>query len=259
MVHCSILIPQRDAGDQVARLASELDRLMRRRGASYEILCVDDASGDTTWRILVALRGARPAVRLLRLEQRGGMSAAITAGIQAARGETVVLIEASSQYQVAQVSSLLDRLARADLVVGRRHCGRWKKLLMALTQTPRRMLLGLEVRDPDCLFWAARREAIAGIELLPGMHRFLGSLVTTRGFRVTEMHVDHRPSAPYRVGREARPRLGNLLAAWWQRRNWRSCQAREASQQATPDTLSIASLPPKHALPDRTPSDKAAA
>jgi hypothetical protein len=81
---------------------------------------------------------------------------------------------------------------------------------------------------------------LAGIELLPGMHRFLGSLVTTRGYRVTEVHVDHQSSAAYRVGSEAWPRPDNLLATWWQRRNWRNAQASEADER----TAIVAMGPP---------------
>jgi glycosyltransferase involved in cell wall biosynthesis len=229
MVHCSILIPQQGAADEVACLVPQLDQLMRLRGKPYEVLCIDDASPAEQWQTLVRLRAEYPSLRLLRMQSASGASAAMAAGIEAARGENVVLIEASRQYRVEQIPVLLERLSRADLVVGRRQTGRFKKWLLALTQTPRRLLLGLEVRDPDCLFWAARSEAVDGLELLPGMHRFLGSLVTTRGFRVTEIHVDHTRGCGYHVGREAWPRLGNLLVVWWQRQNWRGCQAREAA------------------------------
>jgi len=130
-------------------------------------------------------------------------------------------MEASGQYLPEQIPWLLERLARADLVFGRRQFKRPTKLAQSALQTPRRLLLGLEARDPDCLFWAARREAIAGLELAPGMHRFLGSLVTARGFRVAETHVDHDPSRASRSWHDTHPSLGNLLAAWWQRRSYR--------------------------------------
>jgi glycosyltransferase involved in cell wall biosynthesis len=240
MLHCSILIPQQDAADEVSRLVPELDQFMRRRGWLHEVLCIDDGSCDRDWQRLLRLRAEHTSLRLLRMEGQCGLSAALAAGIQAARGEQVILFEASGQYRVDQIALLVERLARADLVVGRRHTTRFQKWLLALAQTPRRWLLGLEVRDPDCLFWAARREALAGIELLPGMHRFLGSLVTTRGYRVTEVHVDHQSSAAYRVGSEAWPRPDNLLATWWQRRNWRNAQASEADER----TAIVAMGPP---------------
>jgi hypothetical protein len=127
---------------------------------------------------------------------------------------------------------LLERLSRADLVLGRRQSSRSAKLQQAAMQLPRRLLLGLEVRDPDCLFWAARREAITGLDLQPGMHRFLGSMVTTRGFRVAEIHVDHQAGCGGQWP-DSRPSLGNLLCAWWQRRNGRPYCVAEVGIEST--------------------------
>jgi glycosyltransferase involved in cell wall biosynthesis len=227
MVQFSILIPQRNAGQVLATLVRQLDRQLAREGKLYEIICIDDASDQAMNDKLAELRAEHAALRVVKLKRTSGFSAALTVGIQAAQGEIVVLCEPSGQYRVEQIAHLVERLARADLVCGRRQRGRLAKMLLALAQAPRRLLLGLEVRDPDCLFWAARREALAGIELLPGMHRFLGSLVTTRGFRVTEMHVDHTPGSRYRIGLEGWPRLGNLLMTWWQRRSYRNVEASE--------------------------------
>jgi glycosyltransferase involved in cell wall biosynthesis len=227
MMQFSILIPQRNADHVLAALVPQLDLQLARDGKSYEIICIDDSSNQATLDKLAELRLKNAALRIVKLKRPSGFSAALTIGIQAAQGEVVVLFEPSGQYRVEQIAHLVERLARADLVCGRRQSGRLAKMLLALAQAPRRLLLGLEVRDPDCLFWAARREALAGIELLPGMHRFLGSLVTTRGFRVTEMHVDHAPGRGYRVGMESWPRLGNLLVTCWQRWSYRSIEACE--------------------------------
>ena len=266
MIRYSVLIPQRDAGEQAARLVPRLDRLLASWGQPYELLVIDDASGGESWQHLEHLRPQHACLRLLRLDRPGGLSAALTAGMAAARGELVITLEASEQYLPEQIPWLVERLSRADLVFGRRHGTRAAKLAMALAQLPRRLLLGLEVRDPDCLFWAARREALAGIELTPGLHRFLGSLVSTRGFRVAEIHVDHDPAAAYRLGREAWPSLGNLLFTWWQRRKWRACAIQEAGVAEPLPGSSVLRIDPPQALlpPTATPSvirddDRAAA
>jgi glycosyltransferase involved in cell wall biosynthesis len=227
MMDLSVLIPQRDAGEALVELVANIDGLLRRSGQSYEIVIVDDASHSDTLRAAEQLGQRFAPVRCLRLDRPSGLSAALTAGIAAARGEIVVAIEASRQYAPQQMTALIERLSRADLVCGRRQRGRLAKLALAAAQAPRRMLLGLEVRDPDCLFWAARREALVGLELPAGMHRFLGTLVTTRGFRVAEINVDHKPATGQRSFDQARPSLGNLLAAWWQRRSLRPFAAVE--------------------------------
>ena len=225
-MHLTVLIPHREAAEEVERLAVVLARLLERRERPYEIVCVDDGSSIDHVRHLQRLRREISSLRLLRLDRPSGLSAALSAGIAAARGEVIVAFEASRQYVPEQIPWLIERLARADLVIGRRHRSRTAKLWHATLQLPRRWLLGLEVRDPDCLFWAARREAVAGLDMSPGMHRFLASLVTTRGFRVAEMHVDHQPAGSS-AWNEPRCALGNLLAVWWHRRNFRSFTVEE--------------------------------
>lgn len=232
MIHLSILIPQRDAAHEVERLVPLLERTLKGRERPYEIVCIDDGSEISALRALDRLRRQTAALRLLRLDRSSGLSAALTAGIAAARGELVATIEASGQYLPEQIPWLLERLARADLVFGRRQVIRPMKLLRGALQLPRRLLLGVEARDPDCLFWAARREAIAGLELSPGMHRFLGSLVTTRGFRVAEIHIDHYPERASQGWHDASPSPGNLLAAWWQRRHWRPYAVEEIGTES---------------------------
>jgi glycosyltransferase involved in cell wall biosynthesis len=230
MIDVTVLIPQREATEDVARLLPRLKRVLAQRERPCEIICIDDGSGTPC---LSALRllCQTTSVRLLRLDRPAGLSAALTAGIAAAQGEVVVAIEASGQYEPEQIPWLLERLARADLVLGRRQVERSIKLRQALLQLPRRLLLGLEVRDPDCLFWAARREAIAGLDLQPGMHRFLGSLVTTRGYRVAEIHVDHQPIRSR--WDDSQPSLGNLFSVWWQRRRWRPYSVEEVATDST--------------------------
>lgn len=228
MIQLSVLIPHRDSPEQIERLLRPLVRQLDRRERAYEVICIHD--GAELGRSLDRLRLQMPTVRLLKLDRPCGVSAALSVGISASQGELVVAMEASGQYLPEQIPWLIERLARADLVFGRRHASRGTRLAMTAMQVPRRLLLGLEVRDPDCLFWAARREAVAGLELAPGMHRFLGSLVTTRGFRVAEIHVDHHPGGDPYVRRESHASAGNLLAVWWERKNWRPYAATEISE-----------------------------
>jgi dolichol-phosphate mannosyltransferase len=183
------------------------------------------------------LHDSVPGLRLLALDRPGGLSAALTAGIAAARGAIVVAIEAGEQYRPDQIAWLVERLSRADLMCGRRQRRRWIKVWLAVAQLPRRLLLGLDARDPDCLFWAARREAVERMTLSAGMHRFLAPLVASRGYRVGEIYVDHGGNSRYREGGFLLA-AGNLLCAWWQRRNARPCEARENSGQV------LASVPP---------------
>lgn len=212
----SIVIPVQGRAAAVGQQIEEICAVFQQRRASHEVLCVlanGAAEGETP---LPELLRRLPSLRVLESAARG-TSAALAAGIAAAQGDVVVAIEAGQQYLPEQIPWLLERLARADFVMGRRQRPRLRKTWLALRLLPRQMLLGFDSRDPECLFWAARREAVHDIPLPPEMHRFLPSLVSMRGYRVGEIYVDHRRgnAAPWW---ESRPRPGLLLSAWWRHR-----------------------------------------
>jgi len=235
MIHCSAIVPYREASDEMPRQTARVAEVLCGFGRPFEILLVEDGpSGGEPAAPIELDQNALPAVRLLRLDRRGGLSAALSAGIAAARGEVLLAMAPGDQYRAEQIGWLVERLSRADLVVGRRPRPRWMKGWLAASQLPRRLFLGLDARDPDCLFWAARREAVERLTLSAGMHRFLAPLVAARGYRVCEIHVDAAgPSrgAEHRLLSEESGSLlaaGNLLYTWWQRRNARPIEAREA-------------------------------
>ncbi len=84
------------------------------------------------------------------------------------------------------------------------------------------------MRDPECLVWAARREAVAGVELPCGMYRYLATLVAARGFRVGEITVP-TPGRSVALS-DGWPNPGDLLAAWWLKRRWRQYEHVELIQ-----------------------------
>jgi glycosyltransferase involved in cell wall biosynthesis len=225
MIHTSVLIPQRDAGAAIAAQMPRLRLTLDRLGRPYEIIVIDDGSAPLTRHILEDLLKQQPSVRVLHLDRPAGISAALTAGIAAARGEVLVTIEAGQRYRSEQIAELLSQLVRADLVFGRERRSGLSKVWHRLGRLPRWLLLGLEVRNPECLFWAARKESLAGLELPRGMYRYLPTLVAMRGYRVGEIPI--QPLFPSRSAVEGFPNPGDLLAAWWLRRRWQNFTVNE--------------------------------
>ena len=224
MIRYSVLIPERDNGQAVAEQISDLQSVMRRLVLPYEIICIDDGSADLHLSPLKQLLD-QPGVRILRFDRPAGLSAALSAGVAAARGEIVITIESGIRYQAGQIPDLISRLSRGDLVIGRRLRGRLAKGCERVTRLPRWLLLGLDAKDPDCLFWAARHEAVANLDLARGMFRYVPTLVAMRGYRVHELVVDA-------TGRgcnlsDARPNPLDLLAVWWLKRRRQPHPVRE--------------------------------
>lgn len=256
MIFYSAIIPQRDRADDIRRQLPSLTAALASLGQPYEIIVVDDGSAPATLRLLDKLLSECHALRLLRLDEPSGASVALSAGIQAARGDVLIATEAGDYYPATQIPSLLNWLERADLVVGRRQRFGWSKFWQRVSRIPRWALLGLDGHDPDCLFWIARREALADISLTSGMARYLSSLVARRGFRVCETYVQH--GMTMHSLQDVRSNPGDLLAAWWLCRRWRPQNAYELSAgEAATSRLRVVGgddIEPSHMEPGTKPS-----
>jgi dolichol-phosphate mannosyltransferase len=237
MIRYSVIIPQRDRGDDLRRQLPLLVFALTQLEQPFEIIVVDDGSQPATRHLLGKLVLDFSVLRRVQFDRPTGASVALSAGINSARGEVVIAIEPGMAYPVSQLEWLLIWLERGDLVVGRRRSSGFRKLYERVARIPRWLLLGLESHDPDCLLWAARHEAVANIALTPGMARYLPAIVARRGFRVCEAYVEH--NGPRRRLQDVRPNPGDLLAAWWHCRRLREPHAMEVPTTATHSPLRL--------------------
>ncbi|MDZ4783860.1 MAG: glycosyltransferase [Planctomycetia bacterium] len=192
MIQYSILLPQRDAVETVACRLTELCAVLAGMGEPFELLCIDDHSGPPHRAWLKQLLLDNPCLRVLELREARGLDAALAAGIRHARGAAVVALEASDRYDFRDLPRLAERLARADLVWGCRRGHRFARWWRTLSHLPRTIFSGSLVRDPECVFWAARRELFTNFAFTTGWHRWLPELASEQGYRVAELHVAHR-------------------------------------------------------------------
>src|SRR5437870_5274116 len=187
----SVVVPLFNEEENLPILQAQLRAVLS--GLDYEIIFVDDGSIDrTAERIEAALN-----VRVIRFEKNAGQSAAIYAGLKAARGATAVLIDGDLQNDPADIPRLLDEIARgADLVCGYRAQRRdtlVKRLTSWIANTVRSRFTKDGVRDTGCTLKAMRRECVSTLVPFKGMHRFIPALVKGAGYRLVEIPVNHRP------------------------------------------------------------------
>ena len=155
----SVIVPLFNEEENVPILQSELSAALR--GIDHEIIFVDDGSADHT----VERIEAAANVRVIRFEKNAGQSAAMYAGLQAARGATVVLIDGDLQNDPADIPKLLAEIARgADLVCGYRAQRRdtlVKRLTSRIANAVRSRFTKDGVRDTGCTLKAMRRECMS--------------------------------------------------------------------------------------------------
>jgi dolichol-phosphate mannosyltransferase len=188
-------------------------------GLDYEIIFVDDGSDDrTAERIETA-----PNIRLIRFEKNSGQSAAIYAGLTAARGATVVIIDGDLQNDPADIPKLLAEIARgADLVCGyrlKRQDTVVKRLTSRIANAVRSRYTKDGVRDTGCTLKAMRRECGSALVPFKGMHRFIPALVKAAGYRLVEVPVNHRPrrfgQSKYGLGNRALRATIDMFGVRW--------------------------------------------
>jgi dolichol-phosphate mannosyltransferase len=190
MKSVSVVVPLYNEEENVAILQRELTDALGT--LDYEIIFVDDGSRDQT----AAKITPGPRSRVLRFEKNAGQSAAIFAGLQAARGEIAVLLDGDLQNDPADIPRLLDEIARgADLVCGyraRRQDTLVKRITSRVANLVRSRFTRDGVRDTGCTLKAMRRDCIPALVPFKGMHRFIPALVKGAGYRLVEIPVNHR-------------------------------------------------------------------
>jgi len=183
-------VPLFNEEESISLLQTELSAALK--NFDYEIVFVDDGSADCT-----ADRIERKMnVRVIRFEKNAGQSAAIYAGVMAARGATLVLIDGDLQNDPADIPRLLAEIARgADLVCGyraQRRDTRVKRLTSRIANAVRSRFTRDGVRDTGCTLKAMRHECVSALVPFKGMHRFIPALVKGAGFGLVEIPVNHR-------------------------------------------------------------------
>ena len=187
----SVVVPVFNEEENVSILQSELRAALS--GLDYEIVFVDDGSTDRSAEKIETA----PNIRILRFERNTGQSAALYAGIRAARGETIVMIDGDLQNDPADIPRLLEQISRgADLVCGyraRRKDTLTKRMTSRIANFVRSRFTKDYVRDTGCTLKAMRRECADALVPFKGMHRFIPALIRGAGYRLVEIPVKHRP------------------------------------------------------------------
>ena len=187
----SVVVPLYNEEDNIVNLQRELDQALA--GLDYELVLVDDGSSDAT----VSRVQPGDRVRLLCFVKNAGQSAAMHAGIHAARGDVVVTIDGDLQNDPKDIPALVKKLDEGfDLVCGyraKRKDTTFKRLQSRIANGVRRSFIGDGVRDTGCTLKAMRRECREALLPFHGMHRFIPALIASMGYRVTEVPVNHRP------------------------------------------------------------------
>lgn len=222
LVEISAVIPVYNEIESLPGLLDELGPVLRATGRPFEVILVDDGSADGSGAWIEGRARTDPQVRGVLLEANVGQSGALAAGLRHARGAVVVTLDADGQNDPSSIPALLAALEHADVVSGVRtpRADSWtRRVSSRVANTVRRAAIGDTISDVGCSLKAYRREALEGIPLFVGAHRFLPALCQFRGARVAEVPVRHRPRqhgvSKYGVGNRLFRGIRDLFGVRW--------------------------------------------
>jgi glycosyltransferase involved in cell wall biosynthesis len=192
----SVFLPvyneEENVGPLNLKLADSLDKL----GRTYEIIYVDDGSTDDSLARLREIAAQDSRIRVIALRRNYGQTAAMSAGIDHARGQILIPMDADLQNDPADIGRLLEKLDEGyDVVSGWRKDRKDKWLTRRVPSTLANRLIskisGVRLHDYGCSLKAYRRDVLSHVKLYGEMHRFIPVYAGWAGARVTEIPVNH--------------------------------------------------------------------
>jgi dolichol-phosphate mannosyltransferase len=195
----SIVIPIFNEEPNIAeldrRLRGLLDSLGGDIGAAWEVVFVDDGSRDRSAPLLAELAAREPRYRVLGFSRNFGHQAAISAGLDRAEGDAVVVMDADLQDPPEVVAAMLEKAREGfDVVYGVRRKRKsetvFKRATAAAFYRLIRAMTGVDIPVDAGDFRLMSRPVVLTMRALREQHRFVRGMVAWVGFRQTAVHYD---------------------------------------------------------------------
>ena len=177
------------------RRATTVAEQLGSRGVTLDMLFVDDCSRDRTWKILEDLAATDPQVRAIRFARNRGHQVAVTAGVDIADGDVVVIIDADLQDPPELVNQMVDLVEEGYSVVHAQRRTRDGETAFKLA-TARgfywllKRLATVDIVENSGDFRAITRPVVLAARAFRETHRFLRGMFSAMGFRQTTILYD---------------------------------------------------------------------
>jgi dolichol-phosphate mannosyltransferase len=158
------------------------------RGEDYELVFIDDGSKDSTWARLERIANSDQRVVAIRLSRNFGHQAALTSGLQLARGARIMMIDADLQDPPELLGDMLAKMDEGfDVVYGKRIARegetRFKKSSASIFYRVLSRLTEVDIPQDTGDFRVVSRKVLDALLSLPEQHRFVRGMIAWLGYR----------------------------------------------------------------------------
>ncbi len=198
-ISISVFFPCYNEQANVERTTEQALSVLSELGADFEVIIVNDGSGDDTGKIADSFATRDSRVKVVHHPTNLGYGAALQSGFKAASKDLVFYTDGDGQFDIKEMPPLLSlmtefdivtcyRLNRQDSIVRKINAWCWTKLVC--------LLFGMKIRDIDCAFKLFKREIFDNIKMVS-----TGALIDAEilarsvrnGYSVTQRPVHHFP------------------------------------------------------------------
>ncbi|HEV8502231.1 MAG TPA: glycosyltransferase family 2 protein [Casimicrobiaceae bacterium] len=196
----SLVVPVRDEAANIAPFLARASAALDALALAWEIVFVDDGSRDASLPAMLAARQRDPRIVVVELTRNFGKEVALTAGLDHARGEAIVPIDADLQHPPELIAELVARWrAGADMVVAVRrndaHDGALRGTLSRMFYALFRRVTAMELPPGSGDFRLLSAPVVAALRSLPERTRFMKGLYAWVGFPYVTVPYDVQPRA----------------------------------------------------------------
>ncbi len=196
----SVVIPMYNEADVVAALFERLLPVLRKLDASFEVICVNDGSEDESLAKLLALREREPTIKILDLARNFGKEAALTAGLELARGLAAIPMDADLQHPPELIAEMVAAWrAGNDVVYGVRGSRGGEGLVKRSSSSAfYRVFNGMASHSIPANvgdFRLLDQRVVATMRNFPERTRFMKGLFSIVGFKQTAVYFEAEPRA----------------------------------------------------------------
>lgn len=188
----SIVVPVFNEARTIRELHRRIVDVMRGQTVPYEIIFIDDASTDDTHKKIENLR----PLKIVFLQRNCGETIALDVGIQEAKGDIIVLLDADLQNDPIEIPKFLQKISEGcDVVAGWRkeRKDRWSRIFFSrLANFAARIVLDVPLHDFGCGLKAYRSGFIKDFRLFGDAQASLPAIAKERGAKICEISVSHQ-------------------------------------------------------------------
>jgi glycosyltransferase involved in cell wall biosynthesis len=192
----SIILPIYNEEGSVRELYDEIKKVLVDFSAGYEIIAINDGSQDKSMEILESIAKNDSLFRVINFRRNYGQTAAISAGIDLARGEILIPMDADLQNDPIDIPKLLSEIDRGFDVVSGWRKNRHDKLSRRIPSQFANKLISfmtkVKLHDYGCTIKAYKKEIVKDIRFYGEMHRFMPAYAFWYGAKIGEIVVNHR-------------------------------------------------------------------